>query len=510
MTFHSILFEGSLGDVRKLSQQEPAYFSDLHLDQIVEAITTGYEEYDLKPYFYHMVRDISTISYRHEIVQELEKPSLHAVVRTFSGRMQVVRRDLAQAEKLYYPYQKKGWFLDAAEVFVSTVEELTQNLTSLPLTSQGFVGLLAYLKEYTASYPFRSLVTEIHELKRELARIHYCLYLRGNEITVAKTRQKEDYLHEVVQRFERFIRVSDRYFQEQFQNYPEMNHVEAKILDLVATLYPEVFLRLDWFCEEYAGFLDSTIARFDREVQFYIAYLESVHRLQQSGLSFCLPEVSDIDKEEYSSQGFDLALALSLHRENRPIVCNDYQLQDDERIIVITGPNQGGKTTFARAFGQVHHLAALGCPVPGKKGRIFLCDRIFTHFEQEEDIDTLRSKLEDDLVRIHEIFLEATSRSVIIINEMFASTTVQDALFLGKEVLTRASFLDLLCLYVTFLDELTTREKTVSMVSTVASDDPDIRTYKLERRPADGLSYAIALARKNRLTYDDIMERIQI
>jgi DNA mismatch repair ATPase MutS len=510
MTFQSILFEKTEDSIKKETLGPPVFFVDLNLDQVIDAITAGRQEYNLKPFFYTPLRDVDTIQYRHEIMRDLENAALMENIRSFAQKMIVVRRYLALVDNLYFKNHQEGWFLEAAEVYCEAITGLTHDLSHADLKSRGFLTFLAYVTNYANSDDFTLLLDETKKVKTALSTVKYCVIIKESTVRARKYEAETDYSIEVEKTFEKFKQGAVKDYRVKLYEGSGMNHVEAQILDCVSKLYPDIFASLDRFCAEHKLFLNETISAFDREIQFYVAYLEYVARIKRAGLKFCYPQVSNPSKEVYDYEGFDLALANKRVTENSSIVCNDFYLKDKERIFVVSGPNQGGKTTFARTFGQLHYLASLGCPVPGREAQLFLFDRIFTHFEKEEDIRNLRGRLQDDLVRIFAILDQATPNSIIIMNEIFTSTTLKDAVFLSKRIIERIIQLDLLCVCVTFIDELASlSEKTVSMVSTVVPENPALRTYKIIRRPADGLAYAKSIAEKYRLTYDCLKERIK-
>jgi DNA mismatch repair ATPase MutS len=505
--FESILFDHDEVDVA--SAPEPPFFSDLNLDQVVESITAGRDEYDLTQFFYAPLRSVASVEYRHEVFRDLEQDEVREAVRSFAERMQRMRRLLGLAKKQHYKYEKERWFLDAVAIYCDAISSLARALADLDLNSPGFQGLRDHVTSYTASERFKALAAETESVLEGLGRVKYTVRIRGRRVTVSSYSGERDYSVEVERTFERFRQgeVEDHRFK--LPDSGTMDHVEARIAELVARLYPDAFRALDAFCTRHRDFLDRTIARFDREVQFYLAYAEYTDRLVAAGLSFCYPTVSADSKEVAAEKAFDIALAAKLVGEQSAVVRNDFFLRDRERVLVLTGPNQGGKTTFARMFGQLHYLASLGLPVPAQSARLFLPDRLFTHFEKEEDIATLRGKLEDELVRVRDILEHATGASVVILNEIFTSTTLEDAIYLGTEVLKQMIELKSLAVCVTFVDELASlSEATVSMVATVAPDDPAKRTYKIVRRPADGRAYAWAIAEKYGLSYDALRSRI--
>jgi hypothetical protein len=506
MTFSGVLSDNAKAD---FARKAPACFVDLNLDQIVAAVITGKDEYNLSEFFYTPMRSADAIRYRHEIFQDLENGGLFERIRTFAETMHAMREQLARVDKLRHRHRKNAWFMHAIEFYCDAIRQFASDLSGAPLKSRGLVAFCQYLTDYAAGVNFTSLVEQTDVLKADLAHVRYEVLINGDTFTVRDYESEADYSVVIEETFDKFKQGVVKDYRNKFRLSPDMNHIEEKILDFVALLNSDLFFRLDAYCARHANFIDDAVGSFDREIQFYVSYLQHIGALKRAGLRFCYPQISVKSKDVHADDGFDLALAHKLVAANAAVVCNDFFLKGRERIIVVTGPNQGGKTTFSRTFGQLHYLASIGCPVPGHCAQLYLFDEIFTHFEKEEKVENLRGKLEDDLVRIRSILKHATSRSIIIMNEIFTSTTVQDEIFLSRKIMEKIVGLDALCVWVTFVDELAwLSDQTVSMASTINPKNAALRTFKVLRRPADGLAYAMAIAEKYRLTHEQIRERV--
>jgi hypothetical protein len=507
----SLLFEQPRpARVRRDGYEDRSFARELNLFQVLTGIMGDHEDADLiADVFFATLRDGDAVRYRQAVFRDLDDPAVLDAVTRFTDQLAQVRAHLRQLRDMRDRYQREGWHLDAASGYCAAVRSLAGDLAAARPRSRGLTALRDHLAAYASSPAFTVLDADTRDCVSALGRVRYCTRIRGPRVDVTRYQEEADYSAEVLKTFERFQQGAPRDYLIRYRTRPGMNHIAAQIAERVARLFPEEFGALAEHARGHADFLDEGIRRADEELRFYLAYLDYVRPLRQAGLRLCYPEVSATAKEVSATATFDLALASKLAAVGEPVITNDFHLAGAERILVVTGPNQGGKTTFARTFGQLHHLASIGCPVPGSAARLFLPDRIFTHFEREEDLTRMTGRLEDDLLRIGEILRAATGDSVIILNETFASTTTHDAEFLGTRLLTKIVRLDALAVYVTFVDELASLgPSVVSMMSTVVAGRPAMRTFKVVRKPADGLAYALAMAEKYDLTYGGLRERL--
>jgi DNA mismatch repair protein MutS len=498
--------DGQVPDV----ERPPAHLADLNLDQVVTGLLRTRDAPGLRALFHHRETDPDVIAYRHEVFRDLEDGRLGEAVERFATAMRRVHRRRDRAGSTEHAHERASWLLDGARTYVAAVRRLEAALHARPVAARALRSLRDHLAALVRSAAFDELADDTAALTDELAQVRYALHLAVDRITVTRDEDEVDYGQQVAATFGRFRRGTRPAAADRTPQPAPMNHVEAQILDHVARLHPDRFTALARYAERHADPLDPTVVDAARAAEFYLAYREYIAPLRRAGLPFCYPQLTDGSGHLVVESAFDLALAHTLATRGGRVVCNDVELRGAERILVVSGANQGGKTTFARTVGQLHHLAALGCPVPGRAARLALPDQVFTHFAHEERLEDRRGRLQDDLLRIRAILGQATSDSLVILNELFSSTTLVDARTLGTRVIEALTELGARCVYVTFVDELASLgEVVVSMVATVHPDDPAVRTYEVVRRPADGRAYAHALADKHQLTYEALLARVR-
>lgn len=512
--FYSILFPTREQYEKNRQTEAPECFKDLNLNQIFDPILNSTKEFGLETFFFTSLYDREVITYRQDVLRELEDSTLRALLSDFSKtifsigqNMNTIRPSLTSGDSWHNNYLTRGRMLDYADRYCHTICVLVEELSKLNFQSAGLRRFAEFLSEYHMSKSYTELLNHIKRLRDAFAEVEYCMLIKNGTIRVRKFEGQANHSTQILSCFEKFRQGDVKDYRHKLSEEPHAAHVEVAVLNMVAELYKDIFLDLTGFCTKYSHFDNETVLRFSSEIQFYLVWLDSITPLRQAGLQFCYPILCDTTEHLYVLNGFDLALA---RKEYDKTVANDFVMCTPEHIIVVTGPNQGGKTTFARAFGQTHYFASLGLCVPGQEAAIFLFDSIFTHFGREEDLSTLNGKLQDDLIRLHMLLDKATSKSVIIVNEIFASTTLSDALFLGRHMMDRFVALGAPVILVTFLDELAMHGlQTVSMMSIINEDDPSSRTFKILRKPPDGLAYAVHIARKHGLTYEQLCGRVK-
>ncbi len=485
----------------------PDFFVDLNLDQIMEGIAKPWQDSPVRSWFLSPLSDEGDIRYRQDAFRDLETPETEGKLREFSLGIRSISRQLESQGNLY-DIQKEGWFLATARSYCNLLRDAWSGLLGAKPQSEALKGLASYIGEYIASPEFKGLEEGITRVEGALSRVKYNLIVKSDRVTVqAAGEQEGDFSQSVREVFSRFRETEGKPREFQIRQFLGEGYVHAQILAMIEKLYLDEIGILRKFADEHRDFIEPIILKFSREAPFYLSYLDYTLKARERGLPFCIPQLSESSGIS-ASQCFDLALAVKLSKDKAAVVANDFSLEEDERIIVVTGPNNGGKTTFARSVGQIFYLASLGCPVPGNAAALAVPDGIFTHFERSESLENLRGKLEDDLHRIKNIIDSSTSRSVVIINEMLSSTTVSDATGIGKRIIELIGEKGCLCIFVTFLDEFSTYSSTVSMVAQIDPENPEIRTFKVIREPSNGLAYARALARKHHVSGEEIRGRV--
>jgi DNA mismatch repair ATPase MutS len=167
------------------------------------------------------------------------------------------------------------------------------------------------------------------------------------------------------------------------------------------------------------------------ELAFYVGCLNLHERLAAKGEPTCFPVPNPCAERRYAVRDiYDVCLALKLGQR---VVGNDGD-GDGKELFVITGANQGGKSTFLRSVGLSQLMMQCGMFVPARSYCANLCAGLFTHCKREEDATMQSGKLEEELRRVSSIVDHLSPECIVLFNESFQSTNEREGSEIGRQI----------------------------------------------------------------------------
>jgi DNA mismatch repair ATPase MutS len=173
--------------------------------------------------------------------------------------------------------------------------------------------------------------------------------------------------------------------------------------------------------------INSFLQMLRTELAFYIGCLNLCRQLTRIGEPLCFPIAGSLGHRTLSFVDLhDTSLALNIDRK---VVGNDLK-SDHSGLIIITGANTGGKSTFLRSIGLAQLMMQAGMFVAAASFSSEVCDGMFTHYKREEDVAMESGKWDEELSRMSDIISRLRPDSLLLFNESFASTNERE----GSEI----------------------------------------------------------------------------
>ncbi|MGH7042182.1 MAG: MutS-related protein [Acetobacteraceae bacterium] len=187
------------------------------------------------------------------------------------------------------------------------------------------------------------------------------------------------------------------------------------------------------------------------ETSFYVGCLALEEKLAARGQPVCFPEPAPAERRVHRFAGlYDVSLALSMPE---PVVGNDGDLADKD-VVVVTGANQGGKSTFLRSIGLAQLMMQAGMFVGAGSFAANLCSGLHTHYKREEDTSMTSGKLDEELARMSALIDRLHPGALVLCNESFQSTNEREGSAIARELVLALATHRIKVVFVTHLYDL--------------------------------------------------------
>ena len=180
-----------------------------------------------------------------------------------------------------------------------------------------------------------------------------------------------------------------------------------------------------------ADHIDSLFKVLRNELAFYVGCMNLADQLAQLGQPIAFPVPYASHERRHAFHGlYDVSLALT---KKQSIVGNKVNA-DGKDLVIVTGANQGGKTTFLRSIGLAQLMMQCGMFVPATSFNANVCEGLFTHYKRKEDASMESGKLDEELSRMSAIIDQITPNSMVLFNESFAATNEREGSEIARQI----------------------------------------------------------------------------
>lgn len=544
-------------DESKIKFQEAFMLSDrgevdLGVDLIVSSLCLNRDYFHkMKQLFVNLCDDPEVIGYRHDILEEFMN------FPEFCSELEGVIPIIHKLENLSDPkfmvgvekLRKIAWQLEILEMYsecITRLHSVFQKFSNV-LKSKGLRRLLQFIEDITHSNDYQSMIAELPDLRAKLQSIT-CVTIGinlDNELRPAEAifltvepKHYQEHKRSLVSSILGLKSANETYQGiAQYQNILRNGNspLETALFKNLEEIFNSTLLPIGAALQRYIHINVQNVIGMQLDILFYVGAAKLFARLGSIGLDMCKPKIAPAEDRVFKVEGMtDLILSLNLNRQypnsqlNKTITDNDVEFGPEGRVFILTGPNQGGKTTYTRAIGITQLLFQAGLFIPGSNAYISPVDWIYTHFSEEELPNANNGRLGEESRRLSEIFEKSTSQSLILLNESLSSTSASDSLYLARDLVKGIKLIGCRAVFATHLLELAVNVDTINeqldndskLISMVAgilqTEELDLsnnpvtrRTYKVKQGPPLEMSYARDIAYRFGISFEQIVEKLK-
>lgn len=509
------------------------FISALQIDDMVVLQNDryrGYSELTLEKFF---STDPEVLEYRQAIVEDLvEHPKLYQAFCSSVSEIQNVselRRVLSSdfsVDSALSAVRYLEMYEELVDLFADVFSEIEKD-PGADIASDGMKNFRELVYSVARSEEYLNLKREMEAtgknfgyLKSVTIGINLDDNLRPKEAGIISVNEKEFSAGSIIDKLmkhrltDRQVMMTPLYPLQKGLHGEEQKAINYAMGSALQTIFEKPLRSFEPMIQNYYKANTAVFAALLDDIRFLTAGVKFILDMKKKGFEMCRPQICPVKGRVCElEQVYNPMLAM--RGVEKTVVSNRFELDDNGRFYLVTGPNHGGKSIFAYSIGMAQALCQLGLLVPAHRAKMSPVTGIFTHFPVSDENNYGRGRLESECARLSEILKQLSDTDMLLMDESFSSTSGLEAGYIASEVLTGIGVIGCCGLFVTHIHDLPmkvqeynsypgNRSKIDNLVAQMDNVERGVRSYRIRRTTPDGLSYARDIAARYGLNLEEI------